>query len=95
MNALEYGFYSLVQSLGSAIMILMLRYMASHRQAPDMPPPALTGLAWQSYAMMLGFGLSIPVFFATSYGWVIWIMVPLLLRIIHRRRNRKRSGVPA
>ena len=49
-----------------------------------MPRPALTGLAWQSYAMMLGFGLSIPVFFATSYGWVIWIAVPLLVRIFHR-----------
>ena len=95
VNALEYGFYSLVQALGSAMMIIMLRYMASHRQAPDMPPPTLTGLAWQSYALMLGFGLSIPVFFATSYGWVVWILVPLLLRIVHRRHNRKRSGAPA
>jgi uncharacterized membrane protein len=96
VNALEYGFYSLVQSAGSAIMIIMLRHMVSHRQAPDMPAPALTGLAWQSYAMMLGFGLSIPVFFATSYGWVIWIAVPLLVRIFHRRlRGRRRRGVPA
>ena len=46
--------------------------------------------------MMLGFGLSIPVFFATSYAWVIWIAVPLLVRMFHRRlRARRRRGVPA
>jgi uncharacterized membrane protein len=95
VNALEYGFYALVQALGSAIMIIMLRHMAAHRQAPDMPPPTLTGLDWQSYALTLGFGLSIPVFFATRYGWVIWIVVPLLIRRIHRLRARKHPGAPA
>ena len=95
VNALEWGFYALVQSLGAAIMIIMLRYMTSHGQAPDMPPSALSRLAWQSWAMTLGFGLSIPVFFATRYGWVLWIAVPLLARSFHRLRNRKRPGAPA
>jgi hypothetical protein len=40
----------------------------------------------------LGFGLSIPVFFATRYGWVLWIVVPLLLRIFRRLRARKHPG---
>ena len=34
VNALEYGFYALVQSVGSAIMIIMLRHMVSHRRRP-------------------------------------------------------------
>jgi len=92
VNALEYGFYALVQSLGAAIMIIMLRHMAAHRQAPDMPPLTLTSLAWQSYVLALAFGLSIPVFFATRYGWVVWIAVPLLLRSLRRLRARKHPG---
>ena len=95
VNAVEYGFYALVQSLGSAIMIVMLRRMVSHREAPDMPAPTLTGLAWQSYALAIGFGLSIPFFFVTSHAWVIWIVVPLLLRTFHRLRRRKRPSPPA
>jgi ABC-type nickel/cobalt efflux system permease component RcnA len=34
---------------------------------------------------MLGFGLSIPVFFATSYAWALWIAAPLLSREVRRR----------
>ena len=95
VNALEYGFYGLVQSLGAAIMIIMLRHMASHGQAPDMPAPTLAGLESQSYVLALAFGLSIPVFFATRYGWVVWIVVPLLLRNFRRLRARKHPGAPA
>ncbi len=96
VNALEYGFYALVQSLGSVIMIAMLRHMAFHGQAPDMPAPTLTGMAWQSYALALGFGLSIPFFFVTSYAWVLWIVIPQLLRVFHVvRRRRLHGGTPA
>jgi hypothetical protein len=38
---------------------------------------------------MLGFGLSIPVFFATSYGWVLWWAVPLLFARVDRLRRRR------
>jgi hypothetical protein len=44
---------------------------------------------WQSYGTMLGFGLSIPVFFATSYGWVLWWAVPLLFARVDRLRRRR------
>jgi uncharacterized membrane protein YdbT with pleckstrin-like domain len=40
---------------------------------------------------MLGFGLSIPLFFVTSYAWVIWIVVPLVAGQLGDRR-RKRGG---
>ena len=48
-------------------------------------------MAWQELTPMLGFGLSIPVFFATTYGWVLWILVPLAsvrLRQLKRRNPR-------
>ena len=65
MHALGFGFYALLQVV-SPRHVLMPRHMISHRQAPDMPRRALTDTSWQSGALMLGFGLSIPVFFVTS-----------------------------
>jgi hypothetical protein len=34
---------------------------------------------------MLGFGLSIPVFFVTTYGWVLWFAVPVAVIRLRRR----------
>jgi hypothetical protein len=58
-------------------------------QAPDTPPLTETQNDWESYGVMLGFGLSIPLFFVTSYAWVIWIVVPLLVGQVADRRRRR------
>jgi uncharacterized membrane protein len=50
-------------------------------------------MAWQELTPMLGFGLSIPVFFATTYGWVLWILVPLV-SVRLRHFNRRNSSGP-
>lgn len=54
----------------------MLRHMISHDQAPGIPEPVVAGNTWQTYGLLVGFGLSIPVFFITDYGWVLWIIGP-------------------
>jgi len=41
---------------------------------------------------MLGFGLSIPVFFVTPSAWVLWIVVPLLVSQWRRLRRRRPAG---
>jgi hypothetical protein len=41
---------------------------------------------------MLAFGLSIPVFFVTYYGWVLWFTVPLALGRLHRVSTHRRKG---
>jgi hypothetical protein len=46
------------------------------------------GEPWQSGAQVAGFGLSIPVFFLTSYAWVLWFAVPLLAGRLRRSRRR-------
>jgi hypothetical protein len=54
------------------------------------PRRVVTDIARQSYNLILGFGLSIPVFFVTTYAWVIWIVVPLSVawwRRLHRRNR--------
>jgi hypothetical protein len=71
---LRFGFYSLLQALASAVLLVMLRHMKSHDQAPDIPEPVVTNNTWQTYGLLVGFGLSIPVFFITTYGWVLWVI---------------------
>ena len=40
------------------------------------------------------FGLSIPVFFATTYGWVLWIVMPILVARADRLRRRRSRASP-
>jgi uncharacterized membrane protein len=91
VRALHWGFYALVQLLESAALFAMVRRMVSHDElVPGTPARVVDGVTGQSLGLMLGFGLSIPVFFATSYAWALWIAAPLLSREV-RRRLRARS----
>lgn len=87
VHAFRWGFYALVQTLTSAVLFAMAWHMRdggllepgterSDRAASD----------WRTYGPMLGFGVSIPVFFATSYAWVLWFAVPLALHRLRRFR---------
>ncbi len=45
--------------------------------------------------MVVGFGLSIPIFFATTYGWVLWFAAPMATGRVYRFRHpvrRKENG---
>ena len=93
MHALRFGFYSLLQALASVVLPAMLRHMVSHDQAPGIAEPVMIGNAWQAHGLLVGFGLSIPVFFVTTYGWVAWIAGPLLVHRLHRlHRLRSRAA---
>jgi uncharacterized membrane protein len=89
-HSLQFGFYALIQVLESAAVFAMLRHIISHQLAPDAPPSAVTDMAWRSGSVILGFGLSIPVFFATSYAWALWI-AGLLLGQLHQLRRTGRA----
>lgn len=95
-HALRFGFYALLQVLESVALFAMLRHLVSHRQAPDAPRPLVSDLAWRCWSLTLAFGLSIPVFFATTNAWVLWIVVPLLIRLLrhfyHPDRPRPETG---
>jgi uncharacterized membrane protein len=89
-HALRLGFYALLQVLESAMLYAMLRYLVSHRLA-DLPPPVVTGMTRKFTGLMLGFGLSIPVFFVTTYAWLLWIAGPLIAGQRRLRQHRTRS----
>jgi hypothetical protein len=89
-HALRFGFYALLQVLESGMLYAMLRHLISRKLAA--PPPALaSSMTRKCLGMLLGFGLSIPVFFATIYAWVLWL-VPLVLAGEHRLRRRRRRN---
>jgi uncharacterized membrane protein len=91
VHALRFGFYSLVQAVAAAVLLVLLRRMISHDQAPSFPKPVAVDNAWQTYGLLIGFGLSIPVFFVTTYGWVVWIAGPLLVHQLYRLRHGRQQ----
>jgi uncharacterized membrane protein len=89
VNAFEWSFYALVQVVISAALFAMVRHMISHHlQEPGTEGRDRSASDWRTYGPMLGFGLSIPVFFVTPYAWVLWIVFPLLVRQLRRRQRR-------
>jgi uncharacterized membrane protein len=89
-QALQFGFYALLQVLSSAALLLTVHHAAAHDlQASDTPRLTDTHSDWEAYGVMLGFGVSIPLFFVTSNAWVIWIVVPLVVGQLGNRRRRR------
>jgi uncharacterized membrane protein len=86
-SALRFGFYALLQVLEAFMIYAMLRHMTS-RHLADTPPQLAKKMARDTYPLMLGFGLSIPLFFVTGYAWLLWIIMPILAGQLQRRRRR-------
>jgi uncharacterized membrane protein len=92
VHALRWGFYALLQTVEAAALFAMTRHLASHDlDAEDAAGRAGAGSGWQTWGSILGFGLSIPVFFATTYGWVLWIVMPILVSRVGRLRRRREA----
>ncbi|MGD0704008.1 MAG: TMEM175 family protein [Trebonia sp.] len=93
VHAFRWGFYALVQVLTSAALFVMVRQMISHQLAePGSEARDSSASDWRTYGPMLGFGLSIPVFFVTTYAWALWIAVPLLFARRFPLQRGKRPG---
>ena len=94
-HALRFGFYALLEVLMTGLLLAMVHRMKSHRLLDPAAPPDVTDVDWQSYGIMAGFGLSIPVFFATENAWVLWFVMPLLFGRIHSRQRRRHRALRA
>jgi uncharacterized membrane protein len=90
VHAVRWGFYALLQVLESVMTYAMLRHLLNVGLA-DPPQRVVDGLTRKSAGVMLGFGLSIPVFFATTNGWVLWIAGPGLARVLRQRWRRRHT----
>jgi uncharacterized membrane protein len=91
-HAVRFGFYALLQVGSSALLLMLQRHLAARRQAPATPAASITNLTWQSYGMLLGFGLSIPLLFAWKLAWLLWIVVPPVFGPVSRRLRASAEG---
>jgi uncharacterized membrane protein len=87
VHALRWGFYALLQILESAMLYAMLRHLIA-RGLADPPRSVTDSMARKSGSLILGFGLSIPVFFATTDGWLLWLVGPVLAGVFRQRQRR-------
>jgi uncharacterized membrane protein len=93
VHAIQWGSYALVETLTSLLLVMMVRHlMARDELEPDTPRGVVSHQIRQSYGTMLGFGLSIPVFFVTENAWILWIAAPIVVGRI-RRYLRHRNEV--
>jgi uncharacterized membrane protein len=93
-HALRFGFYALLQVLESAAMYAMVRHMVSDGLI-DLPPDRARRVMRGSTRLMIGFALSIPVFWLTTYGWILWFLGPILAyRTSHRHQPDPAPGIP-
>ena len=91
VHALQFGFYALVQALNSAALLAILHHLVTHSEAPGMSSSVVSSATWQTGGMLAGFGLSIPVFFVTTYGWALWLAGPLVAQQVYRSRRDRRK----
>jgi TMEM175 potassium channel family protein len=95
VHAFRYGFYALVLALNGVALLAMLHHMVTRAQAPGISSAVVTASTWQTVGMAVGFGLSIPIFFVTTYGWALWFAAPMVTGRVYRFRHpapRKRNG---
>jgi uncharacterized membrane protein len=85
-HALRYGFYALLEVLGSATFIALVHHMVSHGlQSADMPRRTAVEAYWECSAVLISFGVSIPLFFVTREAWIAWIVGMMFIRRVARR----------
>jgi uncharacterized membrane protein len=89
-SAVRFGFYAVLQLLESAMVYAMLRHLTSHRLA-DIPPQVARKQANDSRDVMLGFALSIPFFFVTTWAWLLWFVTPQVSMRLRQRLTRPRG----
>ena len=94
IHALKFGFYALLQGLAAVLLLAMIHHMISANLL-EPGSPRLTDGDWASYGPILAYGLSIPLFFLTTSGWVAWIVVPFLVGRVKFFRDARRRKAEA
>jgi TMEM175 potassium channel family protein len=87
--SVRFAFYALLQALESLTMLVMMRRIVTQGHAPDLPKNLAAETSWQSAGLALGFALSVPIFFATSFAWLLWIVTPIASGQVYKFRFRQ------
>jgi uncharacterized membrane protein len=90
-HAYLYGFYSLVETISSLAMLGIVEYVVRH--SPHLVGRSramFTAARWDNVRVIVGFGLSIPLFFVIRWAWVLWFCGPIATRLAQGALRRVR-----
>ena len=88
VTGIRFAFYALLQAVAYALFLIMVNHMVKHRLTNEGAPARLLPITrWTYGAVIAGFGLSVPLFLWTTWAWVVWIVVPVVMGQLRRRRN--------
>jgi uncharacterized membrane protein len=92
----RFSFYALVQAGAALCLLLMNRELAGNQLLrAGTPESVTTGSRLPLLANVIAFLVSIPVAFFTGWAYVVWAVIPLLIRIMRRIRSRRQLVPPA
>jgi uncharacterized membrane protein len=82
----RFGFYAVVQTLASLILLAMAWHIRRAQLYRDgVPHEQLSRSMIRPGVIAAAFAVSIPIAFATHWAYVCWVAVPLLTRLAMRR----------
>ncbi len=85
-HAILFSVYAVLQLVSSVLFLVMVHHVdRTGLLATDAPPDLRRRVDRQTIAMLVGFALSIPVLFLTPWGWVLWVITPVLGERVLRR----------
>jgi uncharacterized membrane protein len=95
-HAYRFGFYSLLEVVDDGAILLLARHIVTAGLLrPDIDRQRITRTYWSLYGGIAGFGLAIPLLFATRFGWVMWIIGPMVVSQVARRRPPDHTHGPS
>ncbi len=89
VHACYFGFYALLEAIGNGAIMVMIRHSVERHHTDPSTRQDRSDLRWGTLAFVIGFGLSVPVFFATTYAWVLWAVGPVVAGQLRRRFGQK------
>jgi uncharacterized membrane protein len=96
VHAFQFGFYALVETVSSIAMLGIIEYVV--RRSPHLVVPQaqmFSAARWGNIRVIVGFGLSVPVFFVWRSAWALWFAAPLLIRLVREVAGLCRRGSSA
>ena len=95
VHAFCFGFYALLEVVSNVVIILMLQHAKNRRNIEADSKGNVSRLQRRCFSFLVGFGLSIPLFFLANYAWIMWIIGPIATHsLIRLRRHRQPLATP-
>lgn len=85
----RFASYALLQVLADVVFLAMVHRIVTHGLVrSNTPPRFVQAVDRRVFGLVIGFGLSIPLFFVFHQAWVLWIAGPVITHQLWKRLDR-------